>query len=175
MEAKDSNRQWGYIAVILALMFAMSFLYVRFLQPKEWNVNGVKVVSARPPSEELPPLLAGTGALILREELYAGNDSRNAVVGVLGAQVASAFAANNRTLSIYGHVQGASAGADLVNCVSETHQCKDERIVVKMDACNCVRSEGGTLWVLYDEATAKMVGTRTAIAGLFNSILRAGG
>ncbi len=169
-EEQASKSQWLYVGVILVLAFAMSFLYVKFLQPKAFDVNGLKVISARPPGEELPALLA-ENPLILREELFPGNNSQNAVVGVVGAEMASVFGENQRTLGVYGHVAGAPAGQEFVNCVQETRNCSGERIVVKLDPCNCLKVEGGKLYVLYTEEEAKKTETRLKLRGLLNAVL----
>ena len=165
-----SNNQWLYLGLILVLAFAMSFLYIRFLQPKEFNVNGLKIVSARPPGEELPALFSGD-PVIFREELYEGNSSKNSVVGAVGAEMANAFGDNKRTATLYGHVAGAPKGEEYVNCVKETRNCTQERVVIKLDPCNCLKVENGKLYVLFTQEEAMKPQTRLNLRGLVNAVL----
>ncbi len=164
------SKETLYVVAILVLAFAMVFTYARYLQPKEFQVNGIKIVSARPPGEVLPELVA-QNPLVLREELDNANSTHNAVVGVVGAEIAGVFSENKRSLAVYGHVQGVADANAWVNCVPETRNCSGETLVIALDPCNCVRIDDRKIYVLFDATTAKLPDTRIRLRGLFNAAL----
>ncbi len=170
MKEKEASVKW-YLAAIIVLGMAISFVYFRYIQLQSVQVNGLALY-ARAPADDLKKVLGG-GKVILREELFAGNDERNTVVGALGAEIAGAFSRNNRVLAIYGHVEGVPNEQAWVNCISDTGNCTGERIVVKLDPCNCLKIDGGKMYVLFDEQAAKSVDTRIRLAGVVNGVLEA--
>lgn len=168
--AETADVKW-YLAAIVVLAVAVSFVYFRFIQVQAVQANGLTLY-ARDPAGDLKRALGG-GKVILREELFAGNDERNTIVGALGAEIAGAYSRHNRALAIYGHVEGAPDEQAWVNCIDETGNCSGERIVVKLDSCNCLRIEGGKMHVLFDEDFAKSAETRVRLAALVNGVLEA--
>ena len=161
----------GYLAAIIVLAIAMSFAYFRFIQPQAVQVNGLTLY-ARSPAGDLKRAL-GEGRLILREELFPGSDGRNAVVGALGAEIAASYSTHNRVLSIYGHIDGLPDEQAWVNCGNDTDNCRNEKIVVRLDSCNCLKIEGGKMYVLFDEEAAKAADTRVKLGGVINGVLGA--
>ncbi|MFH1106508.1 MAG: hypothetical protein V1787_01285 [Candidatus Micrarchaeota archaeon] len=171
MAAEKRDTAWLYLLAIGALVAASAFVYLRYIQLHAVQVNGLMLYSLDP-ANELKAVL-GTGKVILREELFEGNDERNSVVAALGAEIAGTYSRRQRVIFIYGHVADAPENESWVNCVGETDNCKNERIIVRLDPCNCLRIEGGRLYVLFDEKTAKDPQTRTRLSGVVNGVLEA--
>ncbi|MFH1200703.1 MAG: hypothetical protein V1708_06580 [Candidatus Micrarchaeota archaeon] len=171
MQTEKGDKMVGaYIAAIIILAGASSFVYFRYIAAHATDANGLTLY-ARFPAEELRTAIS-TGKVIIREELFAGGDDRNTVVGVVGAEISGAYSRNNRVTYVYGHIDGAQNEDAWVNCLNETDYCAHERIIVRIDPCNCLRIEGGKLYVLFDEETAKNAATRTALSGIINGVLR---
>ncbi|MBU1197915.1 hypothetical protein KJ765_05400 [Candidatus Micrarchaeota archaeon] len=169
---KDKENKWenAYLAIIIVLAFVVSFLYVQFLHPKEYHVNGLTIVSGRPPGSVLPELFAGD-PIVMRMEMTPGTNPQNGVVTVLASEIAGVFALNERRIASYGHIEGVPDEDAWINCVEETSFCKNERIVVKLDPCNCVKVERDRVFLLFDEDQMRSTDLRLTIRAMFNGVL----
>jgi hypothetical protein len=167
---EDADVKW-YLAAIIVLAIAVSFVYFRFIMPQAVQANGLTLY-ARSPAADLKRAL-GEGRVTMREELFPGNDERNSIVGAVGAEIGYAYSNHSRTLSIYGHIDGLPDTEAWVNCGNDTGNCSGEKIVVRLDPCNCLKAEGGRLYVLFDEEHAKAADTRVRLGGVVNGVLEA--
>ncbi len=120
------------VAVIAA--FLLSFYFVATQRAGEYSVDGLRIISSENPRQALAKILSKNNFLI-EEHLFKGMDERNTAVGIIGAEVAAALNAHNKTVNAYGLVEGVPA----VNCNANTSNCTGANIIVGISECNCMR------------------------------------
>src|SRR3989344_3170308 len=174
---KGAGGEWistenALLALAACLVFVASFYY--FLgQPREHDVRGLRVLSTGDPYTEMKAIL-GEKVTAIKAVAYPGEDERNSYLTLVTAEIASAFTATGRNASIFAYVPDAKNASEmLIGCLPENGYCTSERVVVQLDGCNCMRIEGGKIYVLYDVEKIKDPRLRTQLRGVFGVVLQA--
>lgn len=138
-QSPKQNLQTLLLIVIFIAAFAAVFLLLRGTRSneKEYEFQGIRVVCAACGGDAQAALHAilAKPRVIMREELTAGNSTKNTVVAIVAAQIATNFRALNKTFYAFGVVDGKPELA----CENYTDYCSNESIQVAIGACNCVR------------------------------------
>ncbi|MEK6954969.1 MAG: hypothetical protein AABX01_08200 [Candidatus Micrarchaeota archaeon] len=159
------------IALLAMLIFITSF-YFFSTQLREHDVRGLKVLSRGDPLTEMTSILSGSKTTI-KAFAYPGEDARNSYVALLTAEIAGAFSASGRNVSTYAYVpEEVNSTQRYIGCDESTDFCSNEKIVVQLDPCNCMRISDGKIYVLYEEEKIKQPSLRTQLRGVFGGVLR---
>ena len=132
------KKEWTE-TVLLIVVFAVVFAAVFFLSQsagsqKESSFEGLRVFSNGNAKAEMAAILVPKNAVI-EEQLVNGSDVRNSAVAVMAAEIARALHANNKTVNVYGVVDGVPS----INCNANTTNCSGAAIVVEISNCDCLR------------------------------------
>ncbi|MFH1257669.1 MAG: hypothetical protein ABIG96_02585 [Candidatus Micrarchaeota archaeon] len=169
---EDKTTEYAMLAVLGILVFTASF-YFFSSQLREHDVKGLKVLSKGDPYDEMASVFS-PNRLVLKQYLYPGEDERNSYVGLVAAEIAGAFSYFNKSLYSYGFVPDEkNESMRLINCVNNTDFCSNEKVVVKLDSCNCLKIENGIVNVLYDKERLKEDALRVQLRGVFGGVLMA--
>lgn len=102
------------------------------------NNNKYQLMYGIPVYSNGNPLTLGKAILnnsvILQEQLFSGNDTRNSAVAVASAQIAVASKVFNHSTSAYGVV-----GNQNIDCNANNSNCGYPQVVVQVGTCNCVK------------------------------------
>ncbi|MFH0971452.1 MAG: hypothetical protein V1835_02690 [Candidatus Micrarchaeota archaeon] len=169
--AGSRSYEIGILAVLAILIFVASF-YFFSSQLREHDVNGLRVLSRGDPYKEMSALFTGK-KVIIEAYTFPGKDDRNSYVSLLTAEIAGAFGAMNKSAAVYAYApEEKNLTERLVGCTNQTDFCSNEKIVVQLDDCNCVKVEGGKVYVLYSIDKIKEQALRTKLRGMFGGILK---
>ncbi len=135
MKLEDLPLDKVVLALVVLGVFAAAFFFAQ-LAPRgtEQTLDGVRVVATGDAKMQLQGILDRDPVLI-RMELFAGNDSRNTALSVVTAEIAS-------TLINYGtrnYVYGAIDGNASINCVNQTAFCTGAVVFVQIGPLNGMR------------------------------------
>ena len=134
---KENGTNWVetvLLAVVFAVVFAAMFFLSQNAGQKETTIDGLRIVFAGNAKDELARLLAPK-TLVIEERLVSGSDPRNSAVAVMAAEIAHALHTQNRTVYVYGVVDGVPS----VNCNANTTNCTAAQVVVEISNCDCLR------------------------------------
>ncbi|MFH1751177.1 MAG: hypothetical protein ABH863_05855 [Candidatus Micrarchaeota archaeon] len=160
--------EMAIIAVIAILAFAVSAYYFSG-QLREHDVRGLKVLSKGDPELEMRSALSGK--IIIKAYAFPGEDIRNSYVALVTAEIAGALSSANRNSSTFAYVaEAANASERLIGCTTETDFCSNEKLVVQIDPCNCLKIEDGKIYVLYDIDKLKQDALRVQLRGVFGGV-----
>lgn len=143
--ANDANVKW----IILAIgVFFIAFFGYQFFTNydlsfsrglsfeqkwKTYNVEGLTIISKGNPGEVMSRILSPP-KITIEEQFDAGKTDNNSAIAVMGAEMAHALITNNKTVQVYGLIEGIPS----VNCAA-TRNCTGAQVVVKISTCNCLR------------------------------------
>jgi hypothetical protein len=119
-----------YVVIIIAV-FSIAFFMVSNSN-KSQIIEGVQVYSSGNPLTLGKSIL--NNSIILQEDLYSGNDSRNSAIAIASAQIAVAAKIFNHSTSAYGLV-----GNNTIGCNSNNSNCGYPQIIVQIGQCNCIK------------------------------------
>ena len=125
------NKEIILYAIIIIVAGSIAFLAVSN-QKKPQLIYGIPVYTNGNPLTNAKTVL--NNSIILQEQLYSGNDSRNSAVAIASAQIAVANKIFNHSTSVYGVV-----GNQTIGCNSNNSNCGYPQIVVEVGSCNCVK------------------------------------
>ena len=165
----EKNYETAAMLLIVVIVFAASFYYFSFIQLREHKIYGITILSRSSPLEEMKGIVRNGSLMEMRT--YDGSDSRNGYVALLSAEMAGAFSSQNKTVRIYGIVEKTG---EKINCRPENNGCSNPDIIVRIGSCNCMKIEGRTLYVEFDEKTIGNAETRTTISGIIGGVLKSG-
>lgn len=135
----SSSAQNVLLIVVFIAVFAGVFLFLRSAKANEaeYSFRGIRVVCVSCGGDAQAALHAilAKPRVIMREELTAGNSTKNTVIAIAAAQIAANFRALNKTFYAFGVVDGKPQLA----CENYTDYCSNESIQVAVGDCNCVR------------------------------------
>lgn len=165
------NPEIALIAILAILAFAASYYYFSS-QLREHDVRGLKVLSKGDPLTEMKSILAG-GRVVIKSFAYPGPDERNSYIALMTGEIAGAFSASGRNSSVFALVPEATNESERqIGCSEETNFCSGERVEIRIDACNCIKIEGGKIYILYEQEKLKQTPLRTQIRGIIGGVLK---
>ncbi|MCX6767522.1 MAG: hypothetical protein NTY90_02205 [Candidatus Micrarchaeota archaeon] len=132
----------GIVIILFLVFYFAGYGVLNYFTTGDWtgayNVDGLKIYSAEQPRAALAKILSGKSFLI-EEQLFPNKgDERTIAVGIVGAELAYALAAHNKSANAYGTVDGVPS----VNCNANTSNCTGSNIMVGISDCNCMRISG---------------------------------
>lgn len=153
-----------------AILFLIVFLAVYFayssIKPSEITVHGLKIVGANS-VENLKEILSRKEILIEEHLTNYGSDE-NTQVGRAGAELAGVLGYYNKTVRVYGLVDGIPE----INCNEETNNCSGASVVIKIGSCNCMKVESSK--VILEGSTSffkdNSVNARKIFDGVLNEL-----
>lgn len=159
----EKNLQTFLLALVVLGVFAAAFFVAQILpHGYEQTLDGVRVVATGDAKTQLRGILDRDPVLI-RMELFAGNDSRNTALTVVTAEIAS-------TLINYGtrnYVYGAVSGNASINCVNQTSFCTGAVVFVQIGPLNGMRINDSAVLVEGTETFFRDPARLKVIKGVF--------
>lgn len=135
------NKEDVILLVVALVVFAGVFYAAKFFRPAETTVNGVRVIGENWQDSITQAL--SSDSIIIREELVNASDRRNSAVGAMGAELARAMRALNKTVVAYGSVEG----IPFIGCNAASNNCTGEQIIVKTGTCDCIDTRNNTITI----------------------------
>ena len=143
MNSVLDNRERIVLLAVFALVFAAVFIFLKQGNAGKHEIGGVIIFSQGEPLAEFRNVLARE-TIVIREELFAGNDSRNSMIAIQAAQLANAFRTLGKRAFAYGVVDNRKLGCENA---STQFKCENESVVVRVGECDCVRVQDGVITV----------------------------
>ncbi|VVB67198.1 Uncharacterised protein [Candidatus Norongarragalina meridionalis] len=136
-EKKKEGKNWTetvLLVVVFAVVFAAMFFLSKGAGQKETTIDGLRIIFAGNAKEELAGALA-SHTIVVEERLVNASDPRNSAVAVMAAEAAHSLYVSNKTVYVYGVVDGVPT----INCNANTTNCTGAQVVVEISNCDCVR------------------------------------
>lgn len=131
------------VVVSVLLFFAFYFVTSQYLADNK-EVDGFKLVPSRNFTSMLREVFSRSEYLVLKQELYELNDSRNTAIATASSELV--FASLNLGKSIYNYGVINNVPLNKSNCNFDNRFCGQADVIVKIDeSCNCLKIERGTL------------------------------
>jgi hypothetical protein len=134
-----SNLQNLLLVIVFVAVFAGVFMLLRGARGNEaeYEFQGIRVLCTACGGDAQAALhsVVAKPRVIMREELTAGNSSKNTMVAIVASQIAANFRALNKTFYAFGVVDGKPE----IACENYTDYCSNESIQVAIGECNCMR------------------------------------
>lgn len=133
------------VLTAVLLFFAVYFATTQYLTQNR-EVDGFKLI----PSSNFTPMLREifnrNEYLVLRQELYPQNDSRNTAIAAASAELVYAAFNLNKEIYNYGVINGEPLNQS--ECNFDNRFCGPADIVMKIDdSCNCFIIKDGVLTI----------------------------
>ncbi|MFH0835843.1 MAG: hypothetical protein V1834_01645 [Candidatus Micrarchaeota archaeon] len=125
----------GLFIIAVVAIAAFALLAMRFTQPTETNLDGIRIFSHGSAKEALKQTLSKP-LLVIEQDLYEGMDARNSMVGIVSSEITHSLAEYRKTVFVYGKVEG---GED-IGCGELNHYCSQPDIIVRSGDCNCLKT-----------------------------------
>lgn len=135
------NKEDLLLLIVALVVFAGVFYAATFFKTPETTVKGVRVIGADWKASIQKTLAADN--IVIREELVNASDRRNSAVGAMGAELARAMRALNKTVAAYGMVEGIPS----IACNNASNNCAGEQIIVRVGQCDCIDTRGSAMIV----------------------------
>jgi len=151
------------LGLVVLGVFAAAFFFTQ-LAPKgtDTTLDGVRVVGTGDAKLQLRSVLDRDPVLI-RMELFAGNDSRNTALSVVTAEIASTLITYGKRNYSYGAVDGIAS----INCVNQTNNCTGAVVFVQIGALNGMRINESAVVVEGSEEFFRNPSRLKVIKGVF--------
>jgi hypothetical protein len=151
------------LALVVLGVFAAAFFFSQ-LAPHgtDQTLDGVRVLASGDAKLQLRGVLDRDPVLI-RMELFAGNDSRNTALSVVTAEIASTLINYQKRNFAYGAVAGNAS----INCVNQTHFCQDAVVFVQIGPLNGMRINDSAVLVEGSETFFRDPARLKVIKGVF--------
>ena len=118
------------IVIVVLVAFAGVFYYLSSKPAQEVWIENQLLVKSNDPVGEIQNRLGGD-KILLQQNLYALNGSKNAAIAIMSSEITRAVAQQSKNASAYAIIEG---GQNI--CGQEN--CSGAQVVVRVGECDCI-------------------------------------